>query len=385
MKQRSFGKLNWKVSALGFGAMRLPIIRNEAARINEPEAIRMIRYAIDHGVNYVDTAYPYHRGNSEIVVGKALRDGYRDKVRLATKMPVWLVNSKQDMDKYLDEQIQKLGTHPDFYLLHGLDKERWPKLKGLGVLDWAERKIDEGKFCHLAFSFHDKYETFREIVDGYDQWAFCQIQYNYVDREYQAGTNGLKYAASRGLAVVVMEPVAGGRLTIKPPVEVEEIWGKAQTKKTQAELALLWVWSHPEVSVALSGMSTVQQVIENVKTADLSGSEALTEGELKLIEELTTKYRELGFVGCTKCGYCLPCEQGVNIPEIIARYNEYFAKSGADEIKAKYWEHITPESQAKRCARCAKCEERRPQHLPIREILSAAAWEFEQQPPKPAT
>jgi len=385
MKYRSFGKLNWKVSALGFGAMRLPTLGGDAARIDEPQAIEMIRYAIDNGVNYVDTAYPYHRGNSEIVVGKALKDGYRDKVKLATKMPVWLVNSWEDMDKHLDEQIKKLGTEPDFYLLHGLDKERWPKLKGLNVTDWAERKIDEGKFSHLAFSFHDKYEAFKEIVDGYDRWAFCQIQYNYVDTEYQAGTKGLKYAASKGLAVVVMEPVAGGRLALKPPLEVEEIWKKAQTNRTQAELALLWVWAHPEVSVALSGMSTMQQVIENVRTADLSGPEALTKDDLELIENLTTKYRQLGFVGCTGCRYCLPCEQGVNIPEIIARYNEYFASGGADEIKSKYWEHITPESQAKRCTRCAKCEELCPQHLPIRDILSAAAWEFEQQQPKKPT
>ena len=385
MKYRSFGKLNWKASALGFGTMRLPILGGDAAQVDEPQAIEMIRYAIDNGVNYVDTAYPYHRENSEILVGKALKDGYRDKVKLATKMPVWLVNSWEDMDKHLDEQIKKLGTEPDFYLLHGLDGERWLKLKGLNVTDWAERKIDEGKFSHLAFSFHDKYEAFKEIVDGYDRWAFCQIQYNYVDTEYQAGTKGLKYAASKGLAVVVMEPVAGGRLALKPPLEVEEIWKKAQTNRTQAELALLWVWAHPEVSVALSGMSTMQQVIENVRTADLSGPEALTKDDLELIENLTTKYRQLGFVGCTGCRYCLPCEQGVNIPEIIARYNEYFASGGADEIKSKYWEHITPESQAKRCTRCAKCEELCPQHLPIRDILSAAAWEFEQQQPKKPT
>lgn len=383
MKYRNFGKLRWKVSALGFGAMRLPIIGNDAAKINEPEAIRMIRYAIDHGVNYVDTAYPYHGGNGETLVGKALKDGYREKVKLATKMPTWLVNSQQDMDRYFEEQLKRLGTNIDFYLLHGLNRERWQKLEALGVIDWAEKKMGQGGFGHLGFSFHDEYDVFKSIVDSYENWTLCQIQYNYVDVRYQAGTRGLEYAASKGLAVVVMEPIAGGRLAVKPPKPIQEIWDKARVKRTGAEWALLWVWNHPEVSVALSGMSNMQQVKENVRTADNSGINKLAKEELSFINRARLEYKNVGFIGCTGCRYCLPCSQGVNIAEIISLYNEFYVKKMSDDVKAKYWEHIAPESQAKKCVACGKCEELCPQHLPIRDVLRRATWIFGLEPPKP--
>jgi len=379
MKYRNFGKLNWKVSALGFGAMRLPIIGNDAAKIDSAEAIRMIRHAIDNGVNYVDTAYPYHRGQGEILVGKALRDGYRERIKLATKMPAWLVKSQQDMDKFFDEQLHRLQVNQiDFYLLHGLDGERWQKLAELDVLRWLEEKQDEGKIVHVGFSFHDEYPAFQKILDAYSGWTFCQIQYNYMDSEYQAGTKGLKYAASKGLAVVVMEPIAGGRLAMKQPAGIEAIWDKAKIKRTPAEWALQWVWNQPEVSVVLSGMSTMDQVKENVQSANRSSPGVLTASEVQLINEVASKYKELGFIGCTGCRYCIPCPEGVNIPEVISLYNEYFMKDKDDAIKTKYWEHITPESQAKRCARCGKCEELCPQKLTIREVLNRAAWIFEQ-------
>jgi predicted aldo/keto reductase-like oxidoreductase len=379
MKYRDFRSLDWKVSALGFGAMRLPITGNDAANINEPEAIRMIRYAIDNGVNYVDTAYPYHRGNSEFVVGKALENGYREKVKLATKMPAWLVNSQGDMDKYLEEQLNKLKTKKiDFYLLHGLNEERWQKLSKLDAVKWLEKKQDEEKVAHACFSFHDEYPVFKKIIDSYDGWTLCQIHYNYMDADYQAGTKGLKYAASKGLAVVIMEPIAGGRLGMKQPAEIEAIWNKADTKRSPAEWALQWVWNQPEVSVVLSGMSTIEQVKENIMSADRSGPGTLTAKEMQIINEVAAKYKEFGFIGCTGCRYCMPCPEGVNIPEIISLYNEYFIKDNNDEVKKKYWEHITPESQAKRCARCGKCEELCPQKLTIREVLSRAQWIFEQ-------
>jgi predicted aldo/keto reductase-like oxidoreductase len=379
MKYRHFGKLDWQVSALGFGVMRLPIMGTDAANIDESEAIWMIRYAIDHGVNYLDTAYVYHRGNSETLVGKALQDGYQQKTRVATKMPTWLVKSQHDMDKYLDEQLGRLRLGcVDFYLLHGLDNERWEKLQTLEVTEWAERKIDEGKIRYLGFSFHDEYLIFKKIVDSYGNWTLCQIQYNYADSDYQAGTMGLKYAASKGLAVVVMEPIAGGNLALKPPNGIQTIWDKAKIKRTPAEWALQWVWNQPEVSVVLSGMTTREQVIENIESADRSGPNVLTKSELGLINQVRQKHKEAGFIGCTGCKYCLPCPEGVNIPQIIAHYNEYFAKDRDDAIKKKYWEHITAESQAKRCARCRTCEGLCPQRLPITEILSRAAWIFEQ-------
>jgi predicted aldo/keto reductase-like oxidoreductase len=379
MKQRNFGKLDWKVSALGFGSMRLPIVGNDASKINEPEAIRMIRYAFDNGVNYIDTAYVYHRGTSEVLVGKALQDGYRKKVKLATKMPTWLVKSQEDMDKYLDEQLKKLNTqYVDFYLLHGLDNERWSKLTDLKVLDWLEKKKEEGKIKHLGFSFHDEYASFKKIIDSYDRWTLCQIHYNYVDSHYQAGMRGLKYAASKGLAVVIMEPIAGGRLAIKPPQEIQAIWDKAEKRRTPAEWALQWLWNQPQVSVVLSGMSTMEQVVENVRSAGHSGPSSLSEKDLRLINLVAKKYKRYGYVGCTGCRYCQPCPEGVNIPKIISLYNEYFMKDRNDEIKKKYWEHITPESQAKRCARCGKCEELCPQKLPVRDVLNKAALLFEQ-------
>jgi len=377
---RRFGSLDWEVSALGFGAMRLPILEGDPAKIDEDEAIKMIRYAIDQGVNYVDTAYPYHRGNSEFLVGKALRDGYRERVRLATKMPTWLVEKREDCDRYLDEQLGKLQTKTiDFYLLHGLRRERWPKLVELDVFGWAEEKKEEGKIGHLGFSFHDDLDLFKEIVDAYGGWALCQIQYNYVDRDYQAGTDGLRYASDRGLAVVVMEPIKGGKLAVTPPKAVQEIWAEAETRRTPAEWALRWVWNHPEVSVVLSGMSTMGQVVENVASAGRSGPNTLTPEEMGLYERVSKAYKELGFIGCTSCNYCMPCPQGVDIPAILGLYNEYHVSGRGDEVKERYWERITPESHSENCVSCAACEEQCPQRLPIRKFMSEASRIFKRE------
>ena len=230
MKYRRFGKLDWEVSALGFGAMRLPTIGGDRSNVDEPTSIKMIRYAIDHGVNYLDTAYPYHGGNSEITVGKALKDGYRDRIRLATKMPVRLVEKKEDLDTFFNTQLERLQTdYIDYYLLHGLREATWSKVKEFKILDWAEGKLDEGKIHYLGFSFHDSLKLFKEIIDARD-WTFCQIQLNYMDSEYQAGLEGLRYANENGLAVVVMEPIKGGKLAVTPPKEVQEIWDKADKK-----------------------------------------------------------------------------------------------------------------------------------------------------------
>jgi len=378
VKYRKFGRLDWRASALGFGAMRLPVIDGDPARIDEAEAIRMMRYAIDQGVNYVDTAYGYHRGNSEALVGKALEDGYREKVKLATKMPTWMVNSQADMDRFLDEQLGRLQTDSiDLYLLHGLNRERWPKLRDLNVLEWAESAVADGRIGHLGFSFHDEYELFREIVDGYDGWVLSQIQYNYMDAEYQAGTRGLRYAASKGLAVVVMEPIAGGNLAIPPPQAIQAIWDEAEVKRTPAEWALQWVWNQPEVSIALSGMSTMDQVAENVESASRSGPGTLSDAELKLIARVREKYPEYGFVGCTGCGYCTPCPEGVDIPRIFDLYNEYHRRGRDGAIVRRYGETVAPGERAGRCARCGECEALCPQQLPIRDLLSKAARIFE--------
>ncbi len=381
MKYRKFGELDWRVSALGFGAMRLPIIGEDRGNIDEAEAIRMIRSAIDHGLNYVDTAYPYHSGNSEILVGKAIKDGYREKVRLATKMPIRLLESEEDLDRIFSEQLHKLQTdHIDFYLFHGLRRATWSKVLEFNVLKWAEKEIADRRIRYLGFSFHDDYEMFKEIIDSYDGWTFCQIQYNYVDTEYQAGTRGLKYAALKGLAVVVMEPIQGGNLSIKPSEEIQAIWDEAEIKRTPAEWALQWVWNQPEVSLALSGMSTMNHVVENVRSASRSDPGTLTDEELILISRVRAKYLEYGFIGCTGCRYCVPCPEDVFIPEILTLYNEYYTKRGnlnaQQDIINKYNEKIPLESGADICAKCGECEDKCPQQLPIRKFLTRVAWSF---------
>ncbi len=383
MKYRNFGGLDWKVSALGFGAMRLPVIGGDSGNIDEAEAVKMMRYAIDRGVNYVDTAYPYHKGNSEVVVGKTLKDGYREKVSLATKMPIWLVEERGDLNRIFKEQLRKLQTdRVDFYLFHNLREESWPKVEELEAFEWAERMMEEGRIRHLGFSFHGEYELFREIVDSYDGWTFCQIQYNYVDTEYQAGTRGLRYAASKGLAVVVMEPLQGGGLAVNPPKEIQALWRQAEVERTPAEWSLQWLWNQPEVSVVLSGMSTMEQVIENVRSASRSGPGTLTKEETSLISQVREKYLEYGFIGCTGCRYCVPCPEGVEIPEIFGFYNEFYKKRGDEpaqqEIKEKYGEAIPPEKGAKKCVECGDCEEKCPQKLPIRTLLAKAGRRFEE-------
>jgi predicted aldo/keto reductase-like oxidoreductase len=244
MRYRNFGKLDWQPSALGFGAMRLPVLDNDFGKIDEPEATRMVRHAIDHGVNYVDTAYPYHRGTSEGFLGRALQDGYRQRIKLATKLPCWKVEKPEDFDLLLNEQLERLQTsYIDFYLLHSLDGESWPKVRDQGALPWAEKALADGRIRYFGFSFHDKYEVFQEIVDASDLWAFCQIQYNLMDVEEQAGTKGLKYAAGKGLAVVIMEPLRGGALARNAPPAVQALWDSVPVRRTPADWALQWVWN----------------------------------------------------------------------------------------------------------------------------------------------
>jgi predicted aldo/keto reductase-like oxidoreductase len=373
MKYRKFGKLDWKVSALGFGAMRLPVINGDHAVIDEPESIKMIRFAIDHGVNYIDSAYFYHRGNSEVLVAKALRDGYREKVRIATKLPCGDVHVEQDIDRLFNEQITRLQTNKvDFYLLHGLNKTEWPKVRDFGVLKWAERKMAEGQIGHLGFSFHDEYNVFQEIIDAYDNWTMTQIQYNYMDEETQAGTKGLEYANKKGLAVVVMEPIRGGRLA-KPPEKVEKIWASAPVKRTPAEWALRWVWNHPEVATALSGMGNMEQVIENLAYAEHSQPHNLTSDELALIGKARDAYVSLTAVACTGCRYCMPCPNDVDIPRVFESYNEAMIYNNVAEQRRMYnFPGRFKEHRADKCIKCDLCVDKCPQKLAIPDLLEKA-------------
>ncbi len=371
MQFRTFGRTGKQVSVLGFGCMRLPIVGGDMATIDEPLANEMLRHAIDRGVNYVDTAYAYHGGNSERFVGRALKDGYRQKVNLATKMPVWLAESADDFDRLLDEQLERLQTaHIDFYLLHALSDRSWPKVRDLGVLPWAERSMADGRIGHLGFSFHDDLDAFKLIVDDYDAWAFCQIQYNYVDTDVQAGTEGLLYAADKGLAVVVMEPIRGGRLAVLPE-PVTHILDRLEPRHSPAALALRWVWQHPQVSVVLSGMSTMQQVIENLMTADESPVGLLSDDDLVVYEQAGDKIRELCPIPCTECRYCMPCPNGVFIHAMLGLYNLATVHGQLEEARCRYRGFGRPgdDISAGACIQCRECEERCPQQIPISEWM----------------
>ena len=368
MKYRRFGDLDWKASALGFGCMRFPTFDGDRSNIDEPKAIEMLHYAIDHGVNYLDTAYPYHGGNSEILVGKALKGGYRDKVRLATKLPMWAVEGTGDFERYLNEQLEKLQVeHIDFYLFHGLRESRWAKVEEFDLLAEAEDALADGRIGHLGFSFHDDYEMFKEIVDSFD-WTFCQIQHNFMDIDYQAGRKGLRYAASEGMAVVIMEPLLGGRLA-NPPDPVQAIWDEADADRSAVEWALQWLWNQPEVSVVLSGMSTLEHVKENVASADRSGAGALTEEELALFDRVREQYEELSPIPCTDCGYCMPCPTGLDIPKNFSIYNEGIMYDMLERARDRY-ENLSEGQRANHCIDCGGCQEQCPQDIPISEWMA---------------
>ena len=346
MHYRKFGNLDFQASILGFGCMRLPLLEDgDSSHIDEPEAISMIRYAIDNGVNYIDTAYPYHQGKSEFLVGKALQNGYRDKLKLATKLPVSRCQSYEDFDRFLNEQLDKLATdHIDFYLLHGLSKNTWEKAKKLGIELFLKKALADGRIRYAGFSFHDEFKVFKEIVDAYP-WTFCQIQYNYMDTEFQAGTKGLKYAAEKGLAVIIMEPIKGGKLAKKPPQSIIELWDQSAVKRTPVEWALSWVWNHPEVSLLLSGMSTSDQVKENLRLASSAQPNALSSEELLLITQVKKQYQSLTKVDCTACGYCQPCHSGVNIPRNFSLYNDATIYDDFAASRFAYNNFFTPEAK----------------------------------------
>jgi predicted aldo/keto reductase-like oxidoreductase len=332
----------------------------------------MVRFAIDHGVNYVDTAYPYHEEMSEPFLGRALQGGYRERIKLATKLLCWHVESAEDFDRYLDEQLRRLQTdHIDFYLLHGLNAESWTKVRDLGVLRWAEKAIVDGRFRHLGFSFHDRLEVFKEIVDASDLWLFCQIQYNFMDIEHQAGTEGLEYAAAKGLAVVIMEPLRGGLLARNVPAAAQAIWDSASKRRAPADWALQWVWNHPEVSLVLSGMSTMEQVEQNIASASQSGPGTLPPEELALFDKVREAYRVQGRIPCTDCRYCLPCPSGVNIPRVFEYYNDAQIYGDEEAARGSYsW--LDEKERAHLCVECGECLDKCPQQIEIPDWLAKA-------------
>jgi hypothetical protein len=370
MQYRKFGKTGEQVSALGFGMMRLPLLDKNPEHINEEEARNIVRYAIDQGVNYIDTAYPYHgarfdaAGQSEPLTGRVLRGGYRQKVKLATKLPSWLIQKEADFDRFLNEQLERLQTdYIDFYLIHTLDRRHWPQVKEAGLFKFMERALSSGRVKHLGFSFHDEFSLFKEIVDAYD-WEFCQIQYNYLDERYQAGKAGLEYAAGKGLGIVVMEPLRGGALVDGITPAAQELFRQAHPWKTEAGWGLEWVLNHPEVSVVLSGMSALKHVQENIAVASRAEAGSMKPDELEVIEQVKKILESGNKIRCTSCGYCMPCPNGVNIPENFKLYNVAFALNRLEASRFSYG-LLSDKQQACYCVECGSCEPRCPQNIPI--------------------
>lgn len=377
MKYRTLGRTGEEVSLLGFGTMRLPLASRDPKDIDREQTTRLIRYAIDHGVNYVDTAWPYHGGMSEAAVGEALADGYREKVHLATKLPSWLVTKPEEFDRFLDQQLENLKTDRiDFYLIHTLNRQFWPKLKALGLFDFIKRAKASGKVGHVGFSFHDTLDIFKEIVDGWE-WDFCQIQLNYMDEAYQAGVEGLKYAAAKGMGVVIMEPLKGGKI-VKPNPRAEKLWAKSDKVRTPAEWAFRWLADFPEVSVVLSGMGSHLEVVENILTMSDAEAGGLDAGDKALIAEVRDMYRKYIKIPCTACGYCMPCPYGVRIPRSLELYNDMFMFETPKEANRVYWGFFTEENRASNCRRCGACEAKCPQNLKIMDLLEMVHKKMEE-------
>jgi predicted aldo/keto reductase-like oxidoreductase len=373
MLYRRMNQTDAKLSILGFGCMRLPQTAN--CSIDEPRATKMVRYAIDHGINYFDTAYVYHNGESEPFLGRALSDGYREKVHIATKLPVWDVQSRNDMDRILNEQLLRLNTdHIDFYLLHGLGKTSWINMVNLNVGEFLDQAIADGRIRRAGFSFHDEVQVFEEIVDDYD-WTFAQIQYNYMDEEYQAGTEGLNYAAAKGLGIVIMEPLRGGVLA-RETGETKKIFATRGHARSAAEWGLRWLWNHPEITVVLSGMSTMQQVKDNLGYANNGKPSSLKTDEIAVYEEIKTYYRSRMKIPCTKCRYCMPCMAGVEIPECFSAFNDASVYSDTAGAKMSYDAYTGFGGDASQCQDCGVCESLCPQHLPIRKHLKEVSALF---------
>ncbi len=380
MLYRRVKKTGEELSILGFGCMRLP---QKRGRIDEERATRQVRSAIDGGVNYIDTAMPYHMGSSEPFVGRALADGYRGRVNLATKLPPGLVNARSDMDRLLGAQLDMLNTDRiDYYLLHGINAESWGKLRRLGVMEFLDKAKGDGRLRFRGFSFHGDIDSFKQIVDAYD-WEVCLIQYNYLDEHNQAGTEGLRFAAEKGLGVIIMEPLRGGNLGGKVPPAVQAIWDEADVRRSPAEWALRWVWNHPEVTVVLSGMNREDHIEENLRVASEAFPESLSERELEIVSRVSETYRRLMKVGCTGCRYCMPCPSGVNIPVCFETYNNMHLFGDKAVSKVLYQLRLGAldgsgePSYASLCEKCGSCEEACPQHLPIQNLLEEVVRDFE--------
>ena len=373
MKYRTMGKLGIQTSAFGLGCMRFNGAASGDSAIDEQKAISLIRQAIDGGVTYLDTAYVYLNKTSEIVLGKALRDGYRDRVTIATKMPFEAVHDRASMEALLEEELKKLQTdHIDFYLMHGINKEKWEGFKAIGAPQFFDDMKKAGKIRYKCFSFHGPYDQFEYILNDWD-WDMVQIQYNFMDVDNQAGTKGLELAGSKGIPVVIMEGLLGGRLA-KAPDNVQALYDGFPVKRSAVEWAFRWLCNHPEVAVVLSGCNEAEQIAENLRVFDTVEPGIMSAEELKLIDDVRAAYLSRTKIGCTGCRYCMPCPNGVNIPGVFSAWNQVSLYNtdpkwdwGLNQIKKNG-------NGADKCVSCGACEAACPQHLNIIESLQRA-WD----------
>ena len=363
MKVKRFEKLGIEPSLLGFGCMRFPL--TEDGKINETEAEKMIDKAIASGVTYIDTAYPYHNGDSEPFVGKVLKKYRRDSFFLATKLPVWKVNSQEEALKIFEDQLKRLDVeYVDFYLLHALDSEKWQKVTEYDLIGMCEKLREAGKIRYLGFSFHDEYPVFKEILE-YHNWDFCQLQLNYMDMDIQAGMKGYQLAEKMQVPIVVMEPIKGGSLA-NLPKDIAQKFLDYNPDASISSWALRYVASLSNVKVVLSGMSTYDQVLDNLKTFE--NFEYLNQDELMLIQEVRDTLKARMKNGCTGCSYCMPCPFGVDIPSNFKYWNNAFVYDSHEQFKGKL-NNMKPEAKAENCRKCGKCEKLCPQQLSIRDDL----------------
>ena len=364
------------LSILGFGCMRFP---QKMGRIDMEETEKELLAAIHGGVNYFDTAYIYP--GSEAALGEILeKNNLRDQVNIATKLPHYLIKSRDGMDKLFAEELRRLRTdHVDYYLMHMLnDTATWERLKGLGIEDWIAEKKASGQVRQVGFSYHGNSEMFCKLVDAYD-WDFCQIQYNYMDEHSQAGRKGLLHANAKGIPVIIMEPLRGGRLVNNLPAEVHKIFADHPTQRTPAQWAFRWLWNQPEVTVVLSGMNSMEMVSDNMQTASTVSVGELGAGEEAMLRSVVDAINSKMKVGCTGCGYCQPCPMGVDIPGTFAAYNRRYSDNKFTALKeyAMCTALRTNATTASNCIGCGKCEKHCPQGIPIREKLKEAEKELE--------
>lgn len=371
MEYRKFEKLGVSPSLLGFGCMRFPL--NPDGSICEEEAEKMVDTAIQAGVTYIDTAYPYHNGDSEPFLGRILKKYNRKDYFLATKLPIWNVKTLDDAKRLFDEQLQRLDTeYVDFYLLHCLDTEKWQTVLDLNLIPYFEELKAQGKIRFFGFSFHDDFEVFEQIAT-YRKWDFCQIQYNYVDTDIQAGDKGYALTESLGIPLVIMEPVKGGSLSFLP----DDIAASLKAERPDSSIsswALRWVASKPNVKVVLSGMSTMEQVEDNLHT--FGKFEPLTEKETNLIAKTADNIKKRTKNGCTGCAYCMPCPFGVDIPKNFRIWNELSMYGNKEKAKQAFFHDLNSAARADQCQKCGKCETVCPQGISIRENLAEAANDF---------